>query len=95
MFEAMNSAFRRSDITRDPAEIRAVTFLVELLNIDLYSYIRANPEADNFEGRVYRGIRLSSKGIADYYGSDHSLADRGRHGNYRLGWPLPGWAYWR
>jgi hypothetical protein len=66
MFGAMNVAFRRLDITRDPAEIRAVTFLVELLNIDLYSYIRANPRADNFEGRVYRGMRLSSKGIADY-----------------------------
>jgi hypothetical protein len=59
MFGAMNSAFRRSDITRDPAEIRAVTLLVELLNIDLYSYIRANPEADNFEGRVYRGNRCA------------------------------------
>ena len=29
-----------------------------------------------------------------YYGSDRSLAGRGRDGNCRLGWPLPGWAYW-
>jgi hypothetical protein len=66
MFGAMNFAFRTSDITRDEKKLRAVTFLVELLNIDLYNYIRSNPEADNFEGHVYRGMRVSSKDLDDY-----------------------------
>jgi hypothetical protein len=63
MFGAMNMAFRTPDINRYPEALRSVTFLVELLNIDLYNYIRSNPEADNFEGRVYRGIRVSSKDL--------------------------------
>jgi uncharacterized protein YeeX (DUF496 family) len=66
MFGAMNIAFRESDTTRDEKKLRAVTFLVELLNIDLYNYIRSNPEADNFEGHVYRGMRVSSKDLDDY-----------------------------
>lgn len=63
MFGAMNVAFRAPDINRYPHALRAVTFLVELLNIDLYNYIRSNPDADNFEGRVYRGIRVSSNDL--------------------------------
>jgi hypothetical protein len=66
MFGAMNVAYRASDINRYPHALRAVTFLVELLNIDLYNYIRSNPEADNFEGRIYRGIRVNSKDLSKF-----------------------------
>jgi hypothetical protein len=63
MFGAMNTAFRAANINRYPQALRAAAFLVELLNIDLYNYIRANPEADDFEGRVYRGMRVSGNDL--------------------------------
>jgi hypothetical protein len=67
MFGAMNEAFRATDIDRYPQALRAVTFLVELLNIDLYRYIHSNPEAaGDFQGRVYRGLRVSDDGLAKF-----------------------------
>jgi hypothetical protein len=63
IFGAMNMAFRASEINKHPQALRAVAFLVELLNIDLYNYIRRTPEADSFEGRVYRGMRVSGQNL--------------------------------
>jgi hypothetical protein len=64
IFSHMNIAFRDRLLTKDhPERLRAITFLVELLNIDLYRYIGRRRAADNFVGRVYRGMRVSSEGL--------------------------------
>jgi hypothetical protein len=84
MFQAMNIAFRAPDLNRYPHALRAVTFLVELLNIDLYNYVRSTPQADNYEGRVYRGMRVSSEDLLDY---EHAAADSAM-GNRYLAVPL-------
>ena len=61
IFEPMNTSFRKRDLAAE--ELRAITFLIELLNIDLYRHIHATPEANNFTGRTYRGLRVTSKAL--------------------------------
>lgn len=84
IFEAMNIAFRAPDLNRYPQALRAIAFLVELLNIDLYNYIRSNAEADNFEGHVYRGMRVSGEDLESY---ERVTADKAI-GNRYLAVPL-------
>jgi hypothetical protein len=66
MFAAMNEAFRRRNLIENPEMLRSVTFLVELLNIDLYRYIRSDPDVDKFEGRVYRGMRVDDRRFTEF-----------------------------
>jgi hypothetical protein len=61
IFQPMNTVFRNPDLTAE--ELRAVTFLVELLNIDLYRHIHTTPEANNFTGSTYRGMRITSEAL--------------------------------
>jgi hypothetical protein len=62
IFSHMNIAFRDRLLAKQhPERLRAITFLVELLNIDLYRYIRKGRAADNFEGHAYRGMRVTSE----------------------------------
>lgn len=60
MFATINAAFRRDSLTSDRLAMRCSVFLVELLSIDLFNYRAANTAADNFEGRVYRGMSVSA-----------------------------------
>jgi hypothetical protein len=62
IFEPMNYSFREWNLAGK--DLRALTFLVELLNIDLYRYIHVNSEANDFTGRTYRGMRITSKALA-------------------------------
>jgi hypothetical protein len=62
VFEPMNITFRKRDLAAE--ELRAITFLIELLNIDLYRHIHATPAADNFTGTAYRGLRVTSEALA-------------------------------
>jgi hypothetical protein len=57
---------RTDDIANEPATRRAATFLVELLNIDLFHHRATDPDADRFSGMVYRGMSLSSKDVARF-----------------------------
>jgi uncharacterized protein YjiS (DUF1127 family) len=59
VFSVINAAFRTDGLTDDSAWLRSATFLVELLNIDLFHFRDRNPDADNFTGTVYRGMCLS------------------------------------
>jgi hypothetical protein len=59
IFSAINAAFRTVGLTDDRTWLRSATFLVELLNIDLFHFRDRNPDADNFTGTVYRGMCLS------------------------------------
>jgi hypothetical protein len=61
IFQPMNTSFRNPDLAED--ELRAITFLVELINIDLYRHIHVTPEANNFTGRTYRGMRVTSEAL--------------------------------
>ncbi len=56
IFQTINTAFRSAALVDDPGHLRAATFLIELLNIDLYNYRFRTPEADDFQGTVYRGM---------------------------------------
>jgi hypothetical protein len=60
IFSAINEAFRSDDLVSDKQRLRSATFLVELLNIDLFNYRAAHEHADNFQGTVYRGMSASS-----------------------------------
>jgi len=57
MFRAVYDIFRTAGPTKD--DVRLATFLVEILNIDLYNHWAANPEAQNFDGIVYRGMSIA------------------------------------
>lgn len=60
IFSAINTAFRSDAFVGDLTALRSAAFLVELLNVDLFNYRSLNPCADNFEGRVYRGMCVPS-----------------------------------
>jgi hypothetical protein len=55
IFQTINTVFRSAALG-DLGHLRAATFLIELLNIDLYNYRFRTPEADDFQGTVYRGM---------------------------------------
>jgi hypothetical protein len=63
MFSTINTAFRSDELVNDLLTLRCATFLVELLNIDLFNYRAANPHVDNFEGHVYRGMCISAEDL--------------------------------
>lgn len=58
IFKVINAAFRIANLPENSARLRSATFLVELLNIDLFHFRERNPDADNFTGTVYRGMSL-------------------------------------
>lgn len=58
MFRVINAAFRTPSLPENSTLLRTATFLVELLNIDLFHFRERNPDADNFTGTVYRGMSL-------------------------------------
>lgn len=58
IFKVINTAFRAGSLPKNRTRLRSATFLVELLNIDLFQFRELNPDADNFTGTVYRGMCL-------------------------------------
>ena len=64
IFRVINTALRSDDLVDDRQRLRATTFLVELIDIDLFNYRATQPYADNFEGTVYRGMSVSSADLA-------------------------------
>jgi hypothetical protein len=66
MFSTINSAFREDGLANDVRALRCAVFLVELLNIDLFNFRGANPHADGFRGRVYRGMCVSADELAQF-----------------------------
>ena len=67
IFKVINAAFRSDDLVGDQQRLRSGTFLVELLNIDLFNYRATHQHADNFEGTVYRGMCVSSTELELFY----------------------------
>lgn len=67
MFRTINAAFRTPDLPENSTLLRSATFLVELLNIDLFHFRERQPNADNFAGTVYRGMSLP-QGVLDRFG---------------------------
>jgi hypothetical protein len=47
--------------------LRAGVFLIELLNIDLFNYSRANSHVDGFEGSNYQGMCVSAGRIGELF----------------------------
>ena len=66
MYKFSNNIFRQADSVDIIQMIRNVTFMVELINIDLYNYCTKNPELQNFEGKVYRGMLVPDADIAAF-----------------------------
>jgi hypothetical protein len=61
IFDALNRAFRSVRLPDDERRMRCAVFLVELLTIDLFNYRRFNPQADDFQAVVYRGMSVSAE----------------------------------
>lgn len=61
IFDVINTALRTEAIEQHMEVMRSAAFIVELVNIDLFSYRARNLAADNFEGTVYRGMCISAK----------------------------------
>jgi hypothetical protein len=66
IFGAINAAFRADQLAKQPVTLRAATFLVELINIDLFHHLAMDPGADRFSGVVYRGMSLSKKDVSRF-----------------------------
>lgn len=59
IFQCMNEFFREKDI--DESKCNVATYLVELLNIELYNYIMMDSSKSAFNGTIYRGLILNTK----------------------------------
>jgi hypothetical protein len=66
MFSTINTAFRDDRLVDTASALRSAVFLVELLNIDLFNYCATNPAANNYHGRVYRGMVVSAEELAQF-----------------------------
>ena len=66
MYKFSNNIFRQADSVEAIQMIRNVTFMVELINIDLFNYCMKNPELQNFEGKVYRSMLVTDADIAAF-----------------------------
>lgn len=67
----MNEAFRDKDLNFDRCNI--ATYLVELMNIELYNFIKTNPENNDFEGTIYRGFLPTTSEAHDVFERDFLL----------------------
>ena len=65
LYKRCNNHFRSANLDNEN-EIHFFTFLVEILNIDLYHYYIKNPQLQNFQGKVYRGINLPHGPYRDF-----------------------------
>jgi hypothetical protein len=63
IFSVINAVLRSDHFVGDARGMRAATFIVELLNIDLFNYRARHAHADNFEGTVYRGMCVSAEDL--------------------------------
>ena len=64
----MNEAFRDKELNFD--NCNAATYLIELMNIELYNFISTNPENSNFEGTIYRGFLPTTPEAYDVFEKD-------------------------
>lgn len=66
IYTLCNHVFRDEYCLVSVEEIRAVVFLIELINIDLYNYCLKNPKKRNFQGDAYRGMVLEEKDFEQF-----------------------------
>jgi hypothetical protein len=64
MFQSVYRIFRTTGPVWD--DVLLATFLVELLNIDLYNFWSTNTSAQNFNGIVYRGMAVSAETLGSF-----------------------------
>lgn len=64
----MNEAFRDKELDFDKCNV--ATYLVELMNIELYNFIKMYPENSNFEGTIYRGFLPTTPEAYDVFERD-------------------------
>ncbi|MEY9892456.1 hypothetical protein ABIA35_009884 [Catenulispora sp. MAP12-49] len=77
IYSVINAALRSDDLARDSIRLRAAAFLVELLTIDLYNYRLREPEADGYEGTVYRGMCVTPTELESFHQVVHGpIAER-------------------
>lgn len=63
LFGIVNESFRSTRFTEQADVVRSAVFLIELLTIDLFNYRLTHPDADGFQGTVYRGMSLSNADV--------------------------------
>jgi|GEM_PF-1859606 len=61
IFYILNEFFRTEDLGDRKELLESAVFLVELINIDLYNYVKLNDHVNNYTGTVYRGMPIGKK----------------------------------
>ncbi|KAG6890772.1 hypothetical protein C0992_012745 [Termitomyces sp. T32_za158] len=63
VFQIVDTILRTNEATdsQQLEELNNAVFLVELVNVDLFNYVTITPEADNFQGVVYRALAASNE----------------------------------
>ncbi|KAG6885487.1 hypothetical protein C0993_001094 [Termitomyces sp. T159_Od127] len=63
IFQIVDRILRRNEGTdsQQMEELRNAVFLVELVNVDLFNYVSITPEANSFQGVVYRALAASNE----------------------------------
>lgn len=77
-FTSVKHAFRAETINE--SDLRIATFLVELINIDLFNYWHANQADASFEGWVYRGMWMAER---DFRELEQRIQERNIGNRYR------------
>lgn len=64
IFKFMNNIFRKENL--EAHAYNSAALLVELLNIELYNYIKRSSSVANFEGTIYRGMLIPKDVVNEF-----------------------------
>jgi hypothetical protein len=85
LFQVVNHAFRDIENDNHP-NLWASTFIIELLNMELYEYTARFPdESEDHEGRLYRGYRLPRARLSEFESAADASIAREREISIPLG----------
>lgn len=76
-FTHVKRTFR--DPRANPDELRLATFIVELINIDLFNFWYAEKGSASFDGWVWRGLWMTAQDFAELYSKAYDLNIKNRY----------------
>ncbi|KAG6828247.1 hypothetical protein H0H93_015001 [Arthromyces matolae] len=67
IFKMVDNILRTNDTSPEHlSDINSAVFLVELMNVDLFNYVSVTPEANNYQGVVFRGLAATEEQIRSF-----------------------------
>ncbi|RDB15431.1 hypothetical protein Hypma_004176 [Hypsizygus marmoreus] len=66
IFRRVDSVLRKGVGLEQERDLQSAVFLIELFNIDLFNYVSVTPDANNFQGVVYRGVCVSNEQLQEF-----------------------------